>query len=93
MSGLFIASRRVEHDESRRVLVAGAFIDGEPRIQGPAGAPERIGRALRAGRRQRQADEVLLAALREALAEQAGIDAVRRAGLEAWQQRGERRRA
>jgi len=71
LSDLFIASRRIEHEDggSRRVIAAGVFIGGEERIQGPAGAPERIGRALRAGRRWRQADEVLLAALREALAE------------------------
>lgn len=96
MTDLFIASRSIPHhdDSSRRVLVAGAFIDGEVCVQGPAGAAERIGRALKAGRRRRQADEMLLAALRVALAEPAGVEAVKRAGREAWetfqkQQRGE----
>jgi len=71
MRDLFIASRRIPHEDDgrRRVIAAGAFIGGEVRVQGPAGADERIGQALRAGRRQRQADEVLHAALREALAE------------------------
>ena len=81
MTGLYIASKAaIPHDGSRRLLAAGAFINGEPRIQGPAGAPERIGRALIAGRRQRQADEVLLAALREALAASACCGAPIRRG-------------
>ena len=90
----FIASRFIPHDGSRRGLAGGAFINGETRIQGPAGAPERISRALTAGRRQRQAGEMLLAALREALAGPPGIEAAKRAGREAWrlhQQRGENR--
>jgi hypothetical protein len=37
MSGLFIASRRVEHDGTRRVVVAGALIGDDVRTSGPDG--------------------------------------------------------
>ena len=37
MSGLYIASRRVEHDGSRRVVVAGVLIGDDVRTSGPDG--------------------------------------------------------
>jgi hypothetical protein len=49
----FIASKRVEHDGSRRVVMTGAFIGDDIRVQGPVGAAEAIAGGLAAGRLRR----------------------------------------
>jgi hypothetical protein len=57
MTPLFIASKRVEHDGSRRVVMTGAFIGDDIRVQGPVGAAEAIAGGLAAGRLRRELAE------------------------------------
>ena len=57
MSGLFIASKRVEHDGSRRAVVVAAFIGDRVRVRGPQEAAEVVTAALIAGRMKRELAE------------------------------------
>lgn len=79
MTGLFIASKRVEHDGSRRIVATGAVIGDDVRIRAWGGDADALAAAVIAGRMRRELAEA------EAEAE-AGIEAVKRAGREAWQQ-------
>jgi hypothetical protein len=59
VSDLFIASRRVPHedDDSRRVVVAGAFIGDSVRVRGPLEAADALASAVIAGRMKRELAE------------------------------------
>jgi len=73
MSGLFIATRRVEHDGTRRVLAAGRTKGGSPLLQMRA----RFGDLEATGTRE------AAARTRERAEEATGIETVKRAGREA----------
>jgi hypothetical protein len=54
----FITSERVEHDGSRRVVVAGALIGDDVCVWGPPEATDSVAAAVIAGRLKRElADE------------------------------------
>ena len=72
MSDLFIASRAaVPRDDSRRTVMAGAFIGDVLHVKGPVEGADALAMAVMAGRREREL----------------GIEAARRPGHRAWEQR------
>jgi hypothetical protein len=57
MSGLFIASRFIPHDGDRRVIAAGALINGLVRVRAPFKAADSLTAAVIAGRLERELAE------------------------------------
>jgi hypothetical protein len=57
LTRLFIASRFIPHDGSRRVVMAGSITGYSLRVRGPLGGADALATAVIAGRQQREAAE------------------------------------